>query len=76
MVSCTKKIKTYQALKGMARNDEKGAIDYEWASGFIVSQELIDILCVEPSETSKAEEERDEEIATEADNMIDIVNED
>ena len=32
---------------------EEGAIVYEWTSGFIVPQKLIDILCVKPSETSK-----------------------
>ena len=37
--------------------DEEGAIDYEWTSGFIVLQKLIDILCVKRSEASKDVEE-------------------
>ena len=37
--------------------DEEGVIDYKWTSGFIVSQKLIDIHCVKPSETSKEVEE-------------------
>ena len=37
--------------------DEEGAIYYEWTSGFIVPQKLINILCVKPSETSKDVEE-------------------
>ena len=47
--------------------DEGGIINYEWTSRFIVPQELIDMLCVEPSETRKEEKEGDEDLSTEAD---------
>ena len=56
--------------------DEEGAIDYEWTNGFVVPQELIDIFSVEPNETSEEEEEGNDDLATEADNMIDVVYQD
>ena len=52
--------------------DEEGSVDYEWTHGFIVPQELIDILCTEPSNDTSEEED----LTTEADNMIDVVYED
>ena len=51
--------------------DEEGSIDYEWKSSFIVPQELIDILCTEPSNDTSEEEG----LTTEVDNMIDVVYE-
>ena len=52
--------------------DEEGAIDYGRTSGFIAPQELIDILNVEPNETSEEEEEGNDDLATEADYVIDV----
>ena len=52
--------------------DEEGSIDYEWTRRFIVPQELIDILCTEPSNDTSEEED----LTTEAANMIDVVYED
>ena len=73
----TNNFQTYQALKGMARNLMKvPLITIQMDYGFIVPQELIDILCVEPGETSEVEEEGEEDLATDVDNIIDVVYED
>ena len=59
MVSCThKQFLNVTSPDGHGwKIDEEGATDYEWTSGFIVPQKLINILCVKPSETSKDVEE-------------------
>lgn len=55
--------------------DEEGAIDYEWTYFIIVPQEIIDILCFWWAQWNE-EEEGDEDLATEADKMTDVVCED
>ena len=54
--------------------DDEGSFDFEWTGGNIVSQELIDILYNDS--TGGAEEEEDEDLAAEAETMIDVVYED
>ena len=55
MVLCThKQFSNVESTDGHGwKIYKEGAIDYEWTSGFIVPQTLIDIPCVKPSETSK-----------------------
>ena len=73
MVSCSWTVsKRTKPWRTWLKIDEEGSIDYEWTSGFIVPQELIDILCTEPSNDTSEEED----LTTEADNMIDVVYED
>ena len=54
--------------------DDEGSFDFEWTGGNIVPQELIDILYNDS--TGGAEEEEDEDLAAEAETMIDVVYED
>ena len=52
---------------------DDGSFDFDWTAGKIVPQKLIDILC--ENATDEEEEEKDEDFATEADALIDVVYE-
>ena len=52
--------------------DEDGSFDFEWTDGKIVPQELIDILC-NSSTVCEEEDDYDDDDATEADTMMDVV---
>ena len=52
-------------------------IDYQWTSGCIFLQHLIDIMCASDTELeSESQNDDDTEQATKVDNMIDVVYED
>ena len=56
---------------------EDSTIDYEWTSGCIFPQELIDIMRAGATEfESESQDDDDSEQSTEVDNMLDIVYED
>ena len=52
-------------------------IDYQWTSGCIFLQQLIDIMCASDTGLeSESQNDDDTEQSTEVDNMIDVVYED
>ena len=52
-------------------------IDYQWTSGCIILQQLIDIMCASDTGLeSESQNDNDTEQSTEVDNMIDVVYED
>ena len=52
-------------------------IDYQWTSGCIFLQQLIDIMCASDTGLeSESQSDDDTEQSTEIDNMIDVVYED
>ena len=56
---------------------DDNTIDYQWTSGCIFLQQLIDIMCASDTGLeSESQNDDDTEQSTEVDNMIDVVNED
>ena len=56
---------------------DDNTIDYQWTSGCIFLQQLIDIMCAfDTGLESESQNDDDTEQSTEVDNMIDVVYED
>ena len=56
---------------------DDNTIDYQWTSGFIFLQQLIDIMCASDTElVSESQNDDDTGQSTEVDNMKDVVYED
>ena len=56
---------------------DDNTIDYQWTSGCIFLQQLIDIMCASVTGLeSESQNDDDNEQSTEVDNMIDVVYED
>ena len=54
----------------------ENTIDYEWTSGYIFPQELIDIMCASATGLRlETQDDDDAELSTEVESMIDIVYE-
>ena len=59
------------------KHAEDNTIDYQWTSGCIFLQQLIDIMCASNTGLeSESQNDDDTEQSTEVDNMIDVVYED
>ena len=56
---------------------DDNTIDYQWTSGYIFLQQLIDIMCASDTGLeSESQNDDDAEQSTEVDNMIDVLYED
>ena len=59
------------------KHADDNTIDYQWTSGCIFLQHLIDIMCASDTGLeSESQNDDDTEQSTEVDNMIDVVYED
>ena len=59
------------------KHEDDNTIDYQWTSGCIFLQQLIDITCASDTGLeSESQNDDDTEQFTEVDNMIDVVYED
>ena len=57
------------------KHADDNTIDYQWTSGCIFLQQLIDIMCASDTGLeSESQSDDDTEQSTEVDNMIDVVH--